>query len=199
MSVLVKICGLTRPEDVDAAVEAGADLVGLIMVDWSPRAVSPALAARLRARVPDGVGAVGVFVDEEPDTVAALAAALELDHVQLHGREPAAVVERFGARAIKAHRMPTDERIGAATVLLDRAFGDVPGEPELAEHWRQAAAVAAERRVLLAGALDAGNVGAAVRAVRPWAVDGVRGTESAPGIKDHARLRAFVRAAKEAG
>lgn len=197
---LVKICGLTRPEDVDAAVEAGADLLGLILVDWSPRAIDPARAEALRARVPAGVAVVGVFVDEDPDTVERLADALALDHVQLHGSEPPEVVERFGDRAIKAYRLPLDPPqagpLAGATVLLDRAFGAEPGDDVLRAHWDAAAAIGAERRVLLAGSLTVGNVGEAVRAARPWAVDGVRGTESAPGVKDHTRLRAFVQAAR---
>ncbi len=197
---LVKICGLTRPEDVDAAVEAGADMVGLILVDWSPRAVDPARAERLRARVPDGVAVVGVFVDEDPDTVERLADALALDHVQLHGAEPLEVVERFGARAIKAYRLPLDPDhdgpLAGSTVLLDRAFGAEPSRAELQEHWDAAAAVSAERRVLLAGALTVENVGQAVGVAAPWAVDCVRGTEAAPGVKDHARLHAFVEAAR---
>ena len=199
---LVKICGLTRPEDVDAAVEAGADLIGLILVDWSPRAVDPARAEALRARVPAGVGVVGVFVDEDPGVVEGLVDALALDHVQLHGAEPPEVVERFGARAIKAYRLPLErpheEGLVGSTVLLDRAFGSDPSSDDLAEHWRTAAAVGVERRVLLAGSLTVGNVGDAVTAARPWAVDGVRGTEAAPGVKDHARLNAFVEAARTA-
>jgi phosphoribosylanthranilate isomerase len=197
-AALVKICGLTRPEDVDAAVAAGADLVGFILVPWSPRAVTAEQAAELRARVPDGVATVGVFVDEDPERVAAIADDLELDHVQLHGAEPPAVVDRFGDRAIKAYRMPTATVLHGGTVLLDRAFDSAPGPDDLAAHWRHARAVGTERRVLLAGALDPQNVAAAIRAARPWAVDGVRGTEAAPGIKDHDRMAAFVSAAKEA-
>ena len=199
---LVKICGLTRPEDVDAAVEAGADLIGLILVDWSPRAVDARQAETLRARVPAEVGVVGVFVDEDPGAVEQLVDALDLDHVQLHGAEPPEVVERFGARAIKAYRLPldrpADDALVGSTVLLDRAFGSEPRADDLAEHWRTAAAVGVGRRVLLAGSLTVGNVGHAVAAARPWAVDGVRGTEAAPGVKDHAQLHAFVRAARTA-
>jgi phosphoribosylanthranilate isomerase len=130
--------------------------------------------------------------------VAELAAELRLDRVQLHGHEPPAVVDRFGERAIKAYRLPHDGGLHGGTVLLDRAFDAQPTAAELAEHWATARAAGEQRRVLLAGALTPDNVGAAVRAARPWAVDAVRGTESAPGIKDHDRLRAFCRAAREA-
>jgi phosphoribosylanthranilate isomerase len=194
----IKICGLTRAEDVDAAVAEGADLVGFILVDWSPRAVTAAEAAALRERVPAGVEVVGVFVDEEPDRVAELAGELRLDRVQLHGSEPPAVVRRFGDRAIKAYRLPHDGALEGGTVLLDRAFDARPTAAELADHWASARAEGERRQVLLAGALTPENVGEAVRTARPWAVDAVRGTESAPGIKDHERLRAFCRAAREA-
>ena len=83
-------------------------------------------------------------------------------------------------------------------MLLDRHFHSEPTPDELCAHWAFAREVGAERRVLLAGALDAGNVAQAILTAQPWAVDGVRGTESAPGVKDHERIRAFVRAAKEA-
>lgn len=195
----VKICGLTRPEDVDAAVAAGADMVGFILVGWSPRGVDARGAERLRARVPAGIEAVGVWVDADPDEVERLADALGLDRVQLHGAEPPDVVERFGARAIKAFRLPHDGPLYGDAVLLDRAFHARPTEDELAAHWARAAAEgAAGRRVLLAGALDDGNVADAIRAARPWAVDAARATESAPGIKDHDLIRRFVDAAREA-
>ncbi len=197
---LVKICGLTRPGDVDVAVDAGADMVGFILVAWSPRGVDVAGAERLRARVPAGVEAVGVWVDGDPDEVERVADALALDRVQLHGAEPEAVVERFGARAIKAFRLPHDGPLYGDAVLLDRAFHAEPSRAELEEHWAVAAAEgAAGRRILLAGALTVDNVGDAVRAARPWAVDAARATEASPGIKDTDLVRRFIAAAKEAG
>jgi phosphoribosylanthranilate isomerase len=195
---LVKICGLSRAEDVDAAVAAGADLAGFIFVGWSPRAVTLETARPLVARVPAHVRTVGVFVDADPDEVARVADELSLDHVQLHGTEPPAVVERFGPRAIKAHRLPVAGPLYGDTVLLDRSFDSTPTPAELAEHWATARAVGEQRRVLLAGALTSENVAEAIGAARPWAVDAVRATESAPGVKDHELIARFVRAAKEA-
>jgi phosphoribosylanthranilate isomerase len=195
---LVKVCGVNRADDLAVAVEAGADLIGFILVDWSPRAITRGDAAKLAEQVPPGVGRVGVFVDEDPATVAAIADELALDFVQLHGSESPEVVESFGGRAIKAHRLPKPGDIYGTTVLLDRHFDSEPTRDELCAHWALARDVGNARRVLLAGALDAGNVARAIRTAQPWAVDGVRGTESAPGVKDHARIRAFVRAAKEA-
>ena len=194
---LVKVCGVNRADDLAVAVEAGADLIGFILVDWSPRAVTREDAAALAEQVPSGVGRVGVFVDEDPATVASIADELALDFVQLHGKESPEVVAAFGGRAIKAHRLPKDGDIYGTTVLLDRHFHSEPTTDELRSHWALAREVGADRRVLLAGALDADNVAQAIQAAQPWAVDGVRGTESAPGVKDHARIRAFVRAAKE--
>jgi phosphoribosylanthranilate isomerase len=195
---LVKVCGVNRADDLAVAVEAGADLIGFILVDWSPRAVTREAAASLADQVPAGVGRVGVFVDEDPATVAAIADELALDFVQLHGSESPEVVAAFGGRAIKAHRLPKPGDIYGTTVLLDRHFHSEPTPDELCAHWAFARDVGAQRRVLLAGALDAGNVAQAIITAQPWAVDGVRGTESAPGVKDHERIRAFVRAAKEA-
>jgi phosphoribosylanthranilate isomerase len=195
---LVKVCGLNRADDLAVAIEAGADLVGFIFVDWSPRRLRREDAPALAERVPAGVARVGVFVDADPDLVEAIAGELALDHVQLHGTEPPAVVDRFGARAIKAHRLPVDGELYGATILLDRSFHATPTAAELDEHWRLARALGRERRVLLAGSLDASNVASAIAVAQPWAVDGVRGTESEPGVKDHAKIRAFVRAAKEA-
>ncbi len=194
----MKICGLTHAADVDAAVEAGADLAGFIFVDWSPRAVTLATARPLVERVPDHVATVGVFVDADPDEVARIADELALDHVQLHGNEPPAVIDRFGARAIKAHRLPVAGELYGDTVLLDRAFHATPSADQLREHWATARAVAEDRRVLLAGALTSRNVAAAIVAARPWAVDAVRATERSPGVKDHELIARFVRAAKEA-
>ena len=195
---LVKVCGVNRADDLAVAVEAGADLIGFILVDWSPRAVTRQAAAPLAEQVPAGVGRVGVFVDEDPATVAAIADELALDFVQFHGSESPEVVASFAGRAIKAHRLPKPGDIYGTTVLLDRHFHSEPTPDELCAHWAFAREVGAERRVLLAGALDAGNVAQAILTAQPWAVDGVRGTESAPGVKDHERIRAFVRAAKEA-
>ncbi len=195
---LVKVCGVNRLDDLEVAVEAGADLIGFILVDWSPRAITRVAAAELATHVPEGTGRVGVFVDTDPATVAAVAEELALDYVQLHGSEPEAVVESFGSRAIKAHRLPKDGELYGATILLDRHFDAAPTPDELHVHWTLARELGEGRRVLLAGALDAANVADAIRTARPWAVDGVRGTESAPGVKDHDRIRAFVKAAKEA-
>jgi phosphoribosylanthranilate isomerase len=142
---------------------------------------------------------VGVFVDEDPDLVAELADELRLDRVQLHGSEPPAVVERFGARALRGVRDGDASEVPAGVpVVFDRAFGEQPSPEAHRAHWAAARELGRGRAVLLAGALDAGTVAEAVRQAAPYGVDTARGVESAPGIKDHEAIRRFVEAAKGA-
>jgi indole-3-glycerol phosphate synthase/phosphoribosylanthranilate isomerase len=162
---LVKVCGLTREEDVSAAAEAGADLAGFILARESPRRAADVLD------VPDTMLSVAVFVEETRETSA--------DLTQLHRREN-------GHRSREAELLFGGRRV--ASVL------DQPWEGSDPEHWARAASV--EGRVMLAGGLSAENVGAAIEAVHPWAVDASSSLETAPGIKDHARIRAFVEAAR---
>jgi indole-3-glycerol phosphate synthase/phosphoribosylanthranilate isomerase len=162
---LVKVCGLTRQEDVDAAVAAGADMVGFILAAESPRRTDHVLDA------PDTVLRVAVFVGETEET--------DADVVQFYGREN-------GHRARDAVLLRNGEQVG--TVV------DLPwGEPDPTHLER---AKATPGRVMLAGGLDPGNVGEAIAAVRPWAVDSARSTEASPGIKDHETLKRWVEAAR---
>ena len=161
---LVKICGLTRPEDVAAAAEAGADLAGFVLADSPRRAPTP-------LPVPDSMLSVGVFVGTPGD--------VGTDLVQLYPEEN-------GHRARDGVLLRNGERV--AEVL------DLPWLEQDDGHWLRAAE--ADGRVLLAGGLGADNVQAAIEAVRPWAVDASRSLEAAPGIKDHAKVRAFVEAAR---
>jgi len=163
---LVKVCGVTRQEDVDAAVEAGADLVGFVFAEGSPRRAPGVLD------VPETTLSVSVHVGTAEDAGADLVQLYPDDGGTVRGR--AAVLLRDG-----------DE---VARVL------DLPWQGEDPDHWRNAAA--ADGRVMLAGGLGPENVGAAIEAVRPWAVDASSSLESAPGIKDHARVHAFVEAAR---
>jgi indole-3-glycerol phosphate synthase len=162
---LVKVCGLTRQEDVDAAVEAGADLCGFIFAEGSPRRAAEVLP------VPDTVLSVAVFVGE-PDEQGA-------DLVQLYEREEGTVRGRNGALL----------RDGEPVARV----ADLPWEGEDPEHWRNARG---DDRLMLAGRLGPENVRAAIRAVQPWAVDAASQLESAPGVKDHEKVRAFVREAR---
>ncbi len=163
---LVKVCGLTRAEDVAAAAEAGADLAGFVLVPESPRAAPGVLP------VPDTMLSVAVWVGEAGESAA------ELD--QVHARE------RGKVRGRDAVLLRGGERV--ARVL------DLPWQQEDPEHWRRAAQ--AEGRVVLAGGLGPDNVRAAIEAVRPWAVDASSQLESTPGIKDREKVRAYVEAAR---
>ncbi|MFL5965750.1 MAG: hypothetical protein ACJ747_04280 [Gaiellaceae bacterium] len=163
---LVKVCGLTRQHDVDAAVEAGADLLGFILVDASPRRAPGVLD------VPDDRLTVAVFVGDAGETAA--------DLVQLYGSEPGRV------RGREAHLLRAGEPVARVV--------DLPWDEPDPLHLQRAAAEPG--RVMLAGRLGPDNVRAAIAAVRPWAVDAASRLEAAPGIKDHEKVRAFVDAAR---
>jgi indole-3-glycerol phosphate synthase len=162
---LVKVCGLTRQEDVDAAVEAGADLCGFIFAEGSPRRAPEVL------QVPETTLSVAVFVGEPEEHGA--------DLVQLYEREEGTVRGRNGA-------LLRDGRLVARVA-------DLPWEGEDPDHWQNAGG---NDRLVLAGRLGPDNVRAAIQAVRPWAVDAASRLESAPGVKDHEKVRAFVEEAR---
>jgi phosphoribosylanthranilate isomerase len=195
----IKLCGFTRPEDARIAVAEGADMIGLILWAPSPRAIARDDARRIREVVPAGVPLVGVFVDEEPETIDELVAGIGLDRVQLHGAEPRAEILRHGDRALRGVRDGDASAVPEGVpVVFDGLFSHAASRDELEAHWSAAHALRDTHSVLLAGSLDAENVADAVRAARPYGVDTARGIESAPGIKDHDRLRRFVAAAREA-
>ena len=189
---LVKICGLTREQDVDAAVAAGADMVGFILVPNTPRHVEPARARELAARVPAGVKTVAVVDATAPFTNGVRPrTGGGFDLVQTYDTPADFRDTIVAARGEPPRGVPDD-----VPVLLDLAFGSRPDAEALHEHWQRAARV--RQPVVLAGSLGPDNVAAAIAVAHPWAVDTSRGVEAAPGIKDHDRIRAFVRAAKEA-
>jgi phosphoribosylanthranilate isomerase len=216
----VKICGLTHLADAEAAVQAGADLLGFICYPPSPRYLSPsaiaAILAGLRPLLDEvtqnqgrRVRTVGVFVDETPATVAQVLATTGLDLAQLHGGEPPAALAALGGRGFKAlrptHRLEAEAEaewyaeLGPADgpdLLVDAFHPQAYGGTGRRADWETAAVLAARYRLLLAGGLNPANVAAAVARVRPWGVDVSSGVESAPGRKDHAALAAFIAAAK---
>ena len=164
---LVKVCGLTRQEDVDVAVEAGADLLGFILVEKSPRRAEAVLD------VPDTALSVAVFVVDTTETPADLVQFYPDDGGSVRGRE--AILLRDGRTVARVLDEPWQNRDPA--------------------HWNTAAAT--EGRIVLAGGLGPENVRDAIAAVHPWAVDASSSLESEPGIKDHARVRAYVKAVHE--
>ena len=203
--MLVKICGLTNLEDALAAVAAGAGAVGFNF--WRPgrRYVAPEVAAGIAAALPASLWKVGVFVDEEPETVLQIARQVKLAALQLHGAESPAYLEQLGPyEKVKAISMDssfnTARLVGyraVAAFLLDGA-GATPGGTGSTFDWDRAVAAKQCGRVILAGGLTPENVADAVHRVRPWGVDVASGVESAPGRKDHGKVRAFVQAALQA-
>lgn len=197
---LVKICGLTRPEDIEAANEAGPTYIGFVFA-LSRRRVTPETAARLRAGLRADIRVVGVFVDAPPGEPEALLQRGIIDIVQLHGRETEedirALKERTGAPVIKAVRMETPGdaarwRDSAADwLLLDNGAGGTGR----AFDWTLAAGVS--KPFFLAGGIHPGNAADAVRRLRPYAVDASSGVET-NGYKDGEKMRALVRAVREA-
>jgi phosphoribosylanthranilate isomerase len=213
---VVKICGTTNLADALAAAEAGADLLGFILYPKSPRYVTPDAVARIVADVrtvfTTPPACIGVFVNAPPAEVLTVLAQTGLDLAQLHGDELATELLALQGRGFKAVR-PTGLEDALALAHAFAALGADVGPALLVDayaphayggtgqraDWTAAAAVARRvPRLLLAGGLAPENVAAAVRAVQPWGVDVASGVEQAPGRKDHARVRAFVAAAKGA-
>ena len=201
----VKICGVTRVEDARLCADAGADFIGLNFWPHSRRAVSPtegaALAAAARASNPS-IQVVGVFVNPTDDEVHAAAAAAGLDLLQLHGDEDPMRIGSLGARAFKATQVGSHGDIAKALafpgpwVLLDTPSPDYGGSGHVFEWKLCEPIVASGRPWFLAGGLNPENVEGAIAAARPTGVDVASGVESSPGIKDHARVRAFIEASK---
>ncbi len=191
---LVKICGLTREQDVDAAVAAGADMVGFVLVPDTPRYVELGRAQALAARVPDGVKTVAVVSGGPVGTVPAGGDSPRFDGFDLV--QTYELPGDFRGTIVAARGEPPAGVPGDVPVQLDLEYGSRPDAAALHKHWERAARV--PNPIMLGGSLDPDNVAAAIAVAHPWAVDTSRGVESSPGVKDHERVRAFVRNAKEA-
>jgi phosphoribosylanthranilate isomerase len=214
MPVRVKICGLTTPETVAAAVAAGAAYVGFNFFPPSPRYLDPASAAALALDVPPGVAKVAVTVDADDAALDAILDAVPLDMIQLHGRETLARVtdvrRRYGLPVIKAVGLSEEGDVPAldaygkvADQLLVEAKAPkgavLPGGNGLTFDWRLVAGRRWPVPWLLAGGLVPANVAEAIRLTGARQVDVSSGVESAPGVKDDALIRAFIMSASEAG
>ncbi|MGE8297733.1 MAG: phosphoribosylanthranilate isomerase [Pseudomonas sp.] len=201
MRVRSKICGITRVEDALAAVAAGADAIGLVFYAKSPRAVSPEQAAAIVQALPPFVTSVGLFVNMPRDQLQALLRQVPLDLLQFHGDESPADCEGYGRPYIKALRVRPDEDLaatianysGARGILLDTFVEGVPGGTGATFDWSLVPSDIA-KPIILAGGLEASNVAAAIRQVRPYAVDVSGGVEASKGIKDANKIRVFVQA-----
>ena len=199
----VKVCGITNLEDALAALEAGADMLGFNFYPRSPRYISPAEARKIIDRLPGGISCVGVFVNEPaPAEVELIAREAGLGAVQLHGDETPEYCQNLrGLTTIKALRVSADYNVESAAaydtdaVLLDAYVAGARGGTGHTFDW-SLATLTRERvpKLFLAGGLTPDNVGAAVAAVRPYAVDVCSGVETSPGRKSPQLMRRFVNA-----
>ncbi len=201
--VRVKICGITSLEDAQHAVDCGADALGLVFYEKSPRCVTPARARQIVAGLPPFVTTVGLFVNEQPATITRVADECGLDVIQLHGDEAPGACRLPPRRVIKALRVRDAaslcgaEAYPVSALLLDAWVAGAYGGTGETFNWQLAAAAATRGRVILAGGLTPENVAAAILAVRPYGVDVSSGVEAAPGRKDPQKVAAFIRNAKQ--
>ena len=200
----IKICGLTREADVDAAVEAGADAVGFVFYDQSPRFITLARAAELARRLPPFVMPVGLFVNAGDADVSAACAAIPQLLLQFHGDETAAQCARAGRPFVRAARVEpgfdlldfASRFAHAQAILLDAHVEGYGGGGKVFD-W-SLVQFAVPLPLVLSGGLHAGNVAHGIHTLRPWAVDVSSGVESAKGIKDADAIRRFCEAVREA-
>ena len=196
----VKICGITRPEHARAAAGAGADAIGLVFYEPSPRFVTRAQAAAVCAALPPLVSVVGLFVNPAPGEVEATVAGLPVDLLQFHGEEPPELCAGAGKPYVKAVRVRTRDDVVAAAarhpearaLLLDAHHDALWGGTGTRFDWGLVPSGVAHP-IVLAGGLTPENVAGAIRLVRPFAVDVSGGVESAPGEKDPERMERFMK------
>jgi len=197
----VKICGITRLTDAEAAVGLGAHALGFVFWPRSPRAVGREVARAIAAALPALVTRVGVFVDTSPAEVADTVRLVGLDVVQLHGDEDVHAYAGVGVRLMKAVRLPDEAAVDRAadlppfvTPLVDAIDDGRRGGMGRRANWTLAARLASRRPIVLAGGLSDETVEEALREVNPWGIDVSSGVEQSPGIKSQERLRAFFAA-----
>lgn len=200
----VKICGITRLEDALCAIEAGADALGFVFYEPSPRYISAEQAASIIAQLPPFVTCVGLFVNTPIAQVKSLALQIGLDLIQFHGDETAAACDGVGLPYIRALRMQPGQAIAkiaesyqkARAILLDAWVPGIPGGTGETFDW--AAIPPLTKPLILAGGLTVDNVAQAVLQVRPYAVDVSGGVELRSGVKDQSKLKLFIQRAKAA-
>lgn len=201
----IKICGITREEDLLAAARLGADAIGLVFYPKSPRYVTPQRAAELLRALPPFVTSVGLFVNASEEEVRATLAVAPLDLLQFHGDEEPEYCESFGLPYLKAVRVKPGVDLvqyaaryaSARGLLLDAFVEGIPGGTGLSFDWSLIPRNLS-LPVVLSGGLDPSNVQEAVERVQPWAVDVSSGVEAEKGIKDAAKIAAFVQGVRNA-
>ena len=205
MTTAVKVCGITRVEDALAAARCGAHAIGLVFYRPSPRYVEPDAAAKIVRALPPFVTAVGLFVDADEEEVRTTAARAHLNALQFHGSETPQFCDRFEMPYLKAVRVRAGVDLlqyardfpGAKALLLDAFQDGLHGGTGATFDWTLIPP-ALPLPIILSGGLDPHNVADAVRQVKPWAVDVSSGVESAKGIKDAAKIAAFISGVRHA-
>jgi phosphoribosylanthranilate isomerase len=201
----VKICGITRAQDALEAVKQGTDAIGLVFYPKSPRNVSASQAAEIVSKIPAFITVVGLFVDAEPAFVQEVLSVVHLDLLQFHGDETASQCRQYSRPYMKAIRVKSDTNLvqyaadyaDAKALLLDAFAEGVPGGTGLVFDW-SLIPQNFPLPIVLAGGLNAENVGVAIEQVRPYAVDVSGGVEASKGIKDAAKIAAFMRGVSNA-
>ncbi|ODN67718.1 MULTISPECIES: phosphoribosylanthranilate isomerase [Methylophaga] len=199
MRTRVKICGITRRQDAEFAVKSGADAIGLVFYEPSPRAVTAAQAALITAQLPPFVAIVGLFVNASAEMVRQTLEQVPLSLLQFHGDESAEFCEQFNMPYIKAVRMQTAADLThadmqfskASALLLDSYQHGVPGGTGQTFDWSMITAIS--KPLILAGGLTTDNVAAAIKQVSPYAVDVSGGVEESKGLKSNNKISAFMR------
>ena len=205
MRTRVKICGITRAQDALEAVKQGADAIGLVFYPKSPRNVSAAQAAEIVSQIPAFVTVVGLFVDAEPAFIQEVISSVKLDLLQFHGDETPSACRQYSRPYMKAIRVKNGTNLvqyaadyaDARALLLDAFAEGIPGGTGLVFDW-SLIPQNLPLPIVLAGGLNAENVGVAIEQVRPYAVDVSGGVEASKGIKDAAKMAAFMRGVSNA-
>ena len=212
----IKICGTTNLEDALTAVDAGADALGFVFYEKSPRKIDPETAGKIAAKLPAGIEKVGVFVDEPVERILLTVAQAGLTAAQLHGdqsREPEFIQQLKSARDLKIFMVVSANKIssldwhkgrslGVSAVFFDSGTPQLPGGTGRIFDWKTAAptitAIATDLHAVIAGGLNSANVIEAIRILKPWGVDVASGVEARPGKKDPQKVRSFIEAVRQA-
>jgi len=205
MQVKVKICGITNSDDASAAVDFGADALGFVFFQGSPRCISYANAAAIIRKLPSFITTIGVFINEKPEQIEQIIRLTGIDVVQLHGEEPPGICN-ISRRIIKAIRVKSLESLDplihfkdrVSAFLLDTFSPDVFGGTGQIFNWDIAVEAKQFGKIILAGGLNPDNIAEAIRRVRPYGVDVSSGVESEKGKKDRKKMKLFIERAQAA-